>query len=71
LVSDAPVAAAGVITVMEVRVVKLPSGRVLVLSKVEVVNLVCEECSLDSEVDSRLEVELVAVDRVEGTEVVW
>jgi hypothetical protein len=75
------VAAAGVITVTEVRVVKLPSGRVLVLLKVDVVRLVCEVCSVVWEVVDWLELleleELLELDevlwavvRVEGTLVV-
>lgn len=76
LVSEpALVAAAGVITVTEVRVVKLPSGKVLVLLKVEVVRLVCEVCSVVWEEVDWLELDeedevLLAVVRVEGTLVV-
>lgn len=65
------VAAGGVITVTEVRVVRLPSARVLVLFQVEVVKLVCEVWSLEVvlllEED---ELELVVVARVEGPLVV-
>lgn len=66
----------GVITVIEVMVLRLPSGMVVVLLKVEVLRLVCSvvwaevvDCWLVVEVVEVDEV-LRAVDRVEGTLVV-
>lgn len=69
----APPVADGVITVIEVMVLRLPSGMVVVLSKVEVLKLVAwvevVDGALVVEVDEVDEV-LRVVDRVEGTLVV-
>jgi hypothetical protein len=64
----------GVMTVIEVMVLRVPSGMVVVLSKVEVLKLVCSLVSsvVRAEVVERVEVDevLVVVVRVEGALVV-